>query len=90
MGSNDASPDALMNECFGLLKDLTKKLKRVNIVVDEVKLENLIKQQEIHFEDFEGTLWIAISSVSKYDFRDQSDKTNLNHDTLLTSSSIHH
>ena len=55
VGSNDASPYALMDKCFGFLKDLTKKHKRANIVVDEVKLENLIKQQEIHFEDFEGT-----------------------------------
>ena len=77
VGSVDASQDTLMKKCFRYLRDLTKKHKLANIVVDEVKLEDLIKRQKIHSKSFMGTLWIAVSSVSKYDFRDQSDKTNL-------------
>ena len=60
--------------CFCYLKNLTEKDKRANIVVDEVKLKSLAKRKKIHATDFVGSLWMAISSVFKYNFKDQTDK----------------
>ena len=73
----DLSPKTQIGLCFHYLRDLTKSHKHANIVVDEVPLQDLINQGQIHARDFAGSLWIAVSSVSKYDFRDLSDKPDL-------------
>ena len=66
-----------MDMCFRYLKKLTKKQKQANIAVDEVKLESLVNRKKIHATDFVGSLWMAVSSVSKYDFRNQADTKGL-------------
>ena len=65
----ELSQETLIDMCLCYLKNLTEKDKRANIVVDEVKLKSLAKRNR-----YVGSLWMAISSVSKYNFKDQTDK----------------
>ena len=81
----DVSQETLTDKCFLFLQDLTKKHPHANIVVDEVRLENLVNKKEIHDNDFVGSLWMAVSSISKYDFRDQIDQTDLSQIPAVTS-----
>ena len=83
MASMDASEhlsqEAQMDICFQYLSDLTKNHEHANLVVDEVPLEALVKREKIHDECFKGSLWLAVLSMSKYDFRDQNDNRDLSH-----------
>ena len=65
------------DDIFAFLYDLTAAYPQSNIAVDEVPLELLIQKQKIHHNAFRGCLWLAPSSVSVYDFRNQKETTNL-------------
>ena len=62
---------------FKFLMDLTAKYTQASIGVDEVMLTEVNKRERIYHEDFEGTLWVAVSSVDKYDFRNMTNKVDL-------------
>ena len=66
----------LSTDPFKFLYDLTKQYKRANICVDEVSWKNLIKRRKIHSKCFSGSLWLAVSSISRYDFIDQRNNSD--------------
>ena len=73
--------DMIMNatrakyDVFTFLYDLTEKSPTANIAVDEVPLDMLVKQKKIHHDSFTGSIWLAVSSVTNYDFKNKDDKT---------------
>jgi len=64
-------------DCLQFLYALTEQFRNCNISVDEVTLEDLAKRDQIHAKDFVGSLWLAVSSVSRYDFKDQRDESDI-------------
>lgn len=61
------------------LKDLTENYINCNIAVDEVEPEILLEQKALvlHHKNFVGSIWIALSSKSIYDFIDATKETEL-------------
>ena len=58
---------------FRFIRDITEKYKNANIAVDEVNLQDLQQLKgPIFHKDFCGSLWIAISSLSNYEFKEQN------------------
>ena len=72
-------------DCFSFLVDLTARYPLANIGVDEVPLKDFIQKQKVHDDAFEGTLWLAVSWTSLYDFRDTNDKQDLTSIPILQS-----
>ena len=70
-------PRVEADDNFKFLMDLTAKYTQASIGVDEVTLTEVNKRERIYHEDFEGTLWVAVSSVDKYDFRNMTNKVDL-------------
>ena len=65
------------NDPFAILYQLTKTYPYSNFAVDEVPLELLVKQKRIHHKYFHGSIWLAVSSTAKYDFKNKDEKTDL-------------
>jgi len=57
--------------------DLTEKHTRANTGVYEVMLTELVQKEKVLDDDFDGNLWIAVSSVDKYDFRNMRCQTQI-------------
>ena len=70
-------PRVEADDNFKFLMDLTAKYTQASIGVDEVMLTEVNGRERIYHEDFEGTLWVAVSSVDKYDFRNMTNKVDL-------------
>ena len=70
-------PPVTTEDPFLFLYDLTAKYPQANIAVDEAPLQDLVKKEKVHSDAFTGSLWIAVSAVTLYDFRDQEDKSDL-------------
>ena len=70
-------PAVESEDCFKFLMDLTAKFTQASIGVDEVMLTQLINRDKLHHDDFRGNLWIAVSSVDKYDFRNMNSILDL-------------
>ena len=54
-------------------------------VVDEVSFEDLAHRYRIHHDEFIGSMWLAASSVSLYDFQDQDTENNFSKLRIETS-----
>merc|ERR1719458_727350 len=72
----------LLTEQQYFLLEITKKHPFANIVVDEFPVQLINPDIPLCYEEFRGNMWIASSSVSKYDFkevntRDQDVETQL-------------